>query len=67
MGFVVCRKFDNRGLFIKRCQDTYKDGRGLIVPLSDQDLINLLDNHSERNYAFFDRYLSDIFKEITLS
>jgi uncharacterized protein YlzI (FlbEa/FlbD family) len=66
VGFLVCRKFDNRDLFIKRCRDTYKDGRGLILPLVDQDIINLLDNHNEYNDSFLDGYISNLVREITL-
>lgn len=66
VGFIVCRTFANRDLFISRCQDTYRDGRGLIIPLTDRDLVNLLDNYSEYNDAFFDTYISNIVREITL-
>ncbi len=66
VGFLICRNFIDRPLFIQRCIDTYRDGRGLIMPLIDQDLINLLDNHSEYNRTFFDKYLSDIIREITI-
>lgn len=67
VGFLVCRKFENRALFIERCKDTYKDDRGLIIPLVDQDIINLLDNFDEINYSFIDKYFSDFIREITLS
>jgi hypothetical protein len=66
VGVLVCRNFEKRQLFIERCKDTYNDGRGLIIPLSDQDLINLLDNHADENYAFINKYLSDLMREITL-
>lgn len=67
VGFLVCRSFKNRQLFIERCRDTYKDGRGLIIPLADQDIITLLDNHNEYNDAFLDKYLSDLIREITIN
>lgn len=66
-GFLVCRNFEDRKLFIERCRDTYNDGRGLIVPLADQDIINLLDNHDEFNNSFIDKYLSDIVREIVMN
>jgi len=66
VGFLLCRNFVDRGLFIQRCRDTYSDGRGLIIPLVDQDIINLLDNHNEFDYAFIEKYLSDIIRDIIL-
>ncbi|MBN8861532.1 MAG: hypothetical protein J0H29_24330 [Sphingobacteriales bacterium] len=66
VGFLVCRTFADRNLFIERCRDTYKDGRGLIVPLCDQDIINMLDNHNEYNDAFIDKYLSDLIRDIAI-
>jgi hypothetical protein len=67
VGFLISRSFKNKGLFIQRCKDTYTDGRGLIIPLDDQDLINLLDNHDEFNSAFLDQYLSSIVRQIAAS
>jgi hypothetical protein len=64
VGILICRNFVDRDLFINRCRDTYTDGRGLIIPLSDQDLINLLDNHNEYNDSFIDKYMSDLVREI---
>ncbi|MVN91477.1 hypothetical protein [Mucilaginibacter aquatilis] len=66
VGIVVCRSFDNRQLFIERCRDTYTAQRGLIIPLIDQDLVNLLDNIDENNRTFLNDYLTKILKEITL-
>jgi hypothetical protein len=67
VGILVCRKFDNKPLFVDRCRDTYKDGRGLIIPLEDQDIINLLDNHNERDDTFFETYFSDSIRQIIVS
>ena len=66
VGFLVCWSFKDRQLFIQRCRDAYNDGRGVIDLLSDQDIINLLDKFNEYNYAFIDRYLSDLGREITM-
>lgn len=66
VGLLLCRTIKDRELFIKRCRDTFKDGRGLIIPLADQDLINLLDNHNEMNDSFFEKYFSNLVRDITL-
>jgi hypothetical protein len=67
VGILVCRNFKDKQLFIKRCQDTYKDGRGLVIPLDDQDIMNLLDNHNEFNGAFLEKYFSDRIREIAIN
>jgi hypothetical protein len=38
VGLLLCRKIDDMPKFIDRCADTYKDGRGLIIPLVDDDI-----------------------------
>ncbi|MCY1022830.1 hypothetical protein [Pyxidicoccus sp. MSG2] len=43
IGLIVCRRFDDKELFIKRCLDTAHDDRGFIVPLDDEDLRELVE------------------------
>lgn len=38
VGFLVCRQFKNKNLFLKRCRDTALDGRGFVLALDDDDL-----------------------------
>ena len=35
MGFVCCRRFEDKVRFIERCRDTFRDDRGLVVPVDD--------------------------------
>src|SRR3989338_7180015 len=49
-GLLICRKFENKELFIQRCKDTVQDGRGFIVPLDDSDLKILLSFRSNRDF-----------------
>lgn len=67
VGFVVCRTIDNYNLFLNRCKDTYRDKRGLIIPLTDRDLINLLNNHNERNSDYSEHFFSDIIRNIMMN
>jgi len=66
VGFVICRQIDNLKLFIQRCRDTFLDGRGLIIPLVDDDIVLLLQNHNDWNPEFTERFLSDRIREITI-
>jgi hypothetical protein len=35
VGFVCCRNFENRDLFVARCRDTLRDDRGLVIGIDD--------------------------------
>lgn len=57
-GFLVCRSFQDKDLFWARCRDTAKDGRGWIIPLDDDDLVELVEArevepHSQQLWFFF--------------
>lgn len=41
-GILMCRSLQDEELFVKRCQDTYKDGRGLVICLTDEDISRML-------------------------
>jgi len=67
VGFIVCRSIDNMNLFLDRCQDTFKDGRGLIIPLVDKDLIDLLQNYNDYNQEYSEQFFTNRIRNITLS
>jgi hypothetical protein len=67
VGFVVCRQIENLPRFIERCKDTFRDGRGLIIPLVDDDLILLLQNYNDWNPEYTERFLADRIREITIN
>jgi len=41
-GIILSRKFKNKDLFVQRCKDTAKDGRGIILCIDDEDIIDML-------------------------
>lgn len=44
VGIITCRSIANMQLFLDRCKDTYRDQQGLIIPLVDSDIINMLNS-----------------------
>ncbi|HEY2712440.1 MAG TPA: hypothetical protein VGI60_07995 [Chthoniobacterales bacterium] len=66
-GLLCCRRFQDRSLFAERCRDTYRDGRGLIVGLSDAEIIELLRHIATGNRRRIDRDVTHFIDEIALS
>ncbi len=66
VGFICCRTFEDRGLFIQRCRDTFQDERGLIVPLDDERIIQLLNLIGTGQRRRIDHQLGEWIDEIFL-
>lgn len=64
VGIIVCRHIDNDKLFLKRCADTYNDGRGLILPLTDEDILTALEKFPEESNKALEDILWRKYKEI---
>ena len=47
LGIISCRKVNNMDLFLKRCGDSYKDDKGLIIPITDSDVLRCLDKNEQ--------------------
>lgn len=66
-GLMLCRSVDNMNRLLARCADTYRDERGLILPLVDDDLIYLLNEIKANREESIDRFLMDRFHDIGLT
>jgi len=66
-GILCCRQFENRQAFIERCRDTFRDGRGLIVPLDDQTLIRMLALVANGDRARLDDVMTNLIDEVWYS
>jgi hypothetical protein len=64
LGFLCCRHFEDRALFVARCRDTFRDDRGLIIPLDDATILRALGLITNRRRADLDGMLSDLVGEI---
>ena len=67
VGFLLCRTIDDMERFINRCIDTFRDDRGLIVPLTDDDVIDLLRNYDNWNSNYIDQYISNRVRQISIN
>lgn len=67
VGLLLCRQISNLDLFIKRCQDTYNDDRGLIIPITDNDIILVLQELSKGNNNTLEILLTERIRTITLN
>lgn len=65
-GLMVCRRIDEMPLFIQRCSDSYCDNRGLAIPLTDADLLTILDRIAEGDDNPEENVLTERYREIAL-
>lgn len=66
-GLVVCRSVQNLDLFLDRCRDTFRDNRGLILPLTDTDLLEALRNRPQSASMPLEDRLSDLYRIVALA
>ena len=68
VGILLCRTLANRAKLIQRCRDTLADGRGLILPLTDENIAALLKAKAdEPDSRPEESLLADIKREIHLN
>ena len=58
-GIIVCRDAENEPLLLSRCADSYKANHGLILPLIDSDIIEILERTKEGVMHYEDEILSN--------
>jgi hypothetical protein len=66
VGFLCCREFEDRALFIRRCVDTFKDDRGLILPLDDNTVVGMLELVRGNRRNALDATISALVDEVWL-
>ena len=64
IGIIACRAVDDMPKLLERCSDTFKDSRGLIIPMVDNDFYDLLNYKSEENEQAIDNFLQHRFHAI---
>jgi hypothetical protein len=58
-GIICCRNLDNKDRFIQRCRDTAVAGRGIVLPLDDDDIHKILDMLSQNRQSSVDEFLNE--------
>lgn len=54
-------------LLYQRCSDTYRDDRGLIIPLDDIDIISMLESLKNNEDDAIDDLMESIKKKIIIN
>ena len=64
VGILACRVLDENNAFMKRCADTFEDDRGLIIPITDEDLIQALEKFPQEGTDGIEEILASKYKKI---
>jgi hypothetical protein len=67
LGLLCCRTFEDRALFVERCRDTFKDDRGVIIPLDDQAILRLLETVQTGRRSEIEKMLTSLVDEVWVS
>jgi hypothetical protein len=67
LGFILSRSFENKKIFVKRCIDTYKDDRGIIIPFDDNIILEMLNRIIQGKRGEIEVILDNLIKEICFS
>ena len=65
LGFVVCRSITDRNNLIRRCRDVFAAQNGVIIVLTDNDLVALLEHEGLNRHAAVQALMRERFRELT--
>lgn len=63
-GILLARNFTNTNLFIERCRDTAKEDKGVIIPLADSHIEEMLNLIKNGNRDLIDDYMYEVYRKI---
>lgn len=66
VGFLLCRSVDDMETLLSRCNDAYVAGRGIVIPLTDDDLVAMLDIVVSGGERAYERLFSERFRSVAL-
>jgi len=65
LGFLCCRSFEDKDLFIQRCRDTALDQQGFIIALDDSDLGTVVGFQRDSQPSQITTFLKARFDQLT--
>jgi hypothetical protein len=66
VGFLLCRSFSDKELFLRRCRDTADDQRGFVLAFDDDDLRELVCSREEGDLPALHGFLKERFDALLL-
>jgi len=66
VGLVICRNVEDEATLLARCRDTLRDQRGLILPLTDADLIGGLHQLANDERSPLEDRLSELYRAVAM-
>lgn len=66
VGLMLCRTVDNHDALMARCNDIYKENRGLVLPLFDTDLIGALQAIKQGQHEYPEQMLTNRLREVAM-
>ena len=67
VGLLLFRTVDDEPTLIARCNDAYVAQQGLIIPISDENLIHLLEEVAAGNTASVEQFFADRYRVIAMN
>ncbi len=67
VGLLIFRSTNDMQTLINRCSDTYKDDRGVVLPICDSDLVTMLERMIEGEKTTYEDTLMSRFRSIALA
>lgn len=67
VGIIFCRHLDNPNLFLSRCKDTYRSHQSIILHITDDILISMLDEYKTRYEGSYHKLISKMIDDVRIS
>jgi hypothetical protein len=64
VGLLLCRTVDDMPLLLQRCADAFDARRDLLMPMTDEDLVRMLDAYLDSSEASYEALLVERFRAI---